>query len=78
MPLLKKGGGNGRSRKIQTSLTSISGENLEQILNGSLCKHLENNAIITRMQLEFAKNKSYQANIVSFFTSSQIAGMQKT
>ena len=33
----------------------------------SVCKHLENNAVITRSQHGFFKNKSCQTNLISFF-----------
>ena len=49
------------------SLTSIPRKILEQIAKWSLCKHLENNAVITRSQHGFVKNKSCQSNLVSFF-----------
>ncbi|KAF7249370.1 Follistatin-related protein 4 [Varanus komodoensis] len=49
------------------SLTSIPGKILEQTIKQSVCKHLENNAVITRGQHGFLKSKSCQTNLISFF-----------
>ena len=46
---------------------SIPGKILEPIVKWSLCKHLENNAVITRSQHGFVKNKSCQTDFISFF-----------
>ena len=40
---------------------------MEQIIKCSLCTHLENSAVMTRNQHGFVKNKSCQANLISFF-----------
>ena len=49
------------------SLTSIPGKILEQIIKQSLCKHLENNAVITRSQNRCVKNESCQTSLITLF-----------
>ena len=50
VPIFKKGKKEEPGNYRPVSLTSIPGKILEQIIKQSLCKHLENNAVITRSQ----------------------------
>ena len=66
-PIFKKGKKRNLGNYRPISLTSIPGKILEQIIKWSLCKHLENNTVITRSQHGFVKSKSCQTNLISFF-----------
>ena len=67
VPIFKKGKKEEPGNYRPVSLTSITSKILEQIVKRSLCKHLENKAVITRSQHGFVKNKSCQTNLISFF-----------
>ena len=67
VPIFKKGKKEEPGNYRPVSLTSIPGKIFEQIIKKSVCKHLENNAVITRSQHGFVKNKSCQTNLISFF-----------
>lgn len=49
------------------SLTSILGKLLEQIIKGSSCKHLMEKEVISAIQHECVKNKSFQTNLIPLF-----------
>ena len=66
-PIYKKGKKEEPGNCRAVSLISIPGKILEQIIKWSLCKHLENKAVITRSQNGFVKNKSCQTNLISFW-----------
>ena len=67
VPIFKKGKKEEPGNYRPDSLISIPGKILEHIIKWTLCKHLENNAVITRSQHGFVKNKSCQTNLISFF-----------
>ena len=67
VPIFKKGKKEEPGNYRPVSLTSIPGKILEKIIKQSLCKHLESNAMITRSQHGFVKNKSCQTNLITFF-----------
>ena len=67
VPIFKKGKKEEPGNCRSVRLTSIPGKILEQIAKRSLCKHLENNAVITRSQRRFVKNKSSPTNLILFF-----------
>ena len=50
VPIFKKGKKEEPGHYRPVNLTSIPGKILEQIIKQPLCKHLENNAVITRSQ----------------------------
>ena len=56
VPLFKMGKKEGPSNYRLVSLTSIPGKILEQIIKESLCKDLENKAIITRSKVQVCTN----------------------
>ena len=64
VPIYKKGKKEEPGNYRPVSLTSIPGKILEQIVKWLLCKHLENNAVITRSQHRFVRNKSCQTNLI--------------
>lgn len=45
----------------------ITGKILKQNIKRMICKHSENNVLITRSQHGFDKDKSCQTNFISFF-----------
>ena len=67
IPVFKKGKKEEPGNYRPVSLTSIPGKILEQIIMWSLCKYLEHNAVRTRSQHVFVKNKFIQTNLISIF-----------
>lgn len=72
-----------RGRKNQenvrlVSLVSLQGKIREQIINESICKHFDSNAVINRSKLLFDKNKSYQVNPISFWSGCLLNGAYST
>ena len=67
VPIFKKGKREEPGNYKPVSMKSIPGKIQEYIVKQSLCKHLENNAVLTRRQHGFVKNKSCQTNWISFF-----------
>ncbi|KAF7248208.1 hypothetical protein EYD10_06075 [Varanus komodoensis] len=57
VPIFKKGKNEEPGNYRPVSLTLIPGKILEHIIKQSVCKYLENNAVITRSQHGFHKNK---------------------
>uniref|UniRef100_A0A674JL29 Macro domain-containing protein n=1 Tax=Terrapene triunguis TaxID=2587831 RepID=A0A674JL29_9SAUR len=49
------------------SLTSVPRKIMEQIINQSVYKHLEDNKVISNSQYGFVNNKSCQINLIAFF-----------
>ncbi|XP_060136500.1 uncharacterized protein LOC132592834 [Zootoca vivipara] len=58
VPIFKKGEREDPNNCRPVSLTFIPGKILEQIIKQTVCEHLERNAVITKSQHGFLKNKS--------------------
>ncbi|CAM5075370.1 unnamed protein product [Eretmochelys imbricata] len=67
VPIYKKGNKDNPENYRPVSLTSVSGKIMEQIIMQSICKHLEDNKVISNSQHGFVKNKSCQTNLIAFF-----------
>ncbi|CAM5092187.1 unnamed protein product [Eretmochelys imbricata] len=67
VPIYKKGTKDNTGNYKLVSLTSVPGRIMEQIVEQSICKHLEDNEVINNSQHGFVKNKSCQTNLIGFF-----------
>lgn len=70
----KKGGKEDPCNYRPVSLTSVTGENLEQIIKPPVSDHLEKNAILGREKAAFIKNKSCQTNLIFFCKTQKCIG----
>ncbi|CAM5094356.1 unnamed protein product [Natator depressus] len=75
-PIYKKGNKDNPGNYRPVSLTSVPRKIMEQIIKQSICKHLEDNKVISNSQHGFVKNKSCQTNLIAFFdiVTSLVAG----
>ncbi|CAM4630454.1 unnamed protein product [Lepidochelys kempii] len=65
--IYKKGNKGNPGNYRPVSLTSVPGKIMEQIIKESICKHLEDNKVISNSQHGFVRNKSCQTNLIAFF-----------
>ncbi|CAM5104307.1 unnamed protein product [Natator depressus] len=65
-PIYKKGNKNNPGNYRPVSLTSVPRIIMEQIIRQSICKHLEDNKVISNSQHGVVKNKSRQTNLIAF------------
>lgn len=68
-PVFEKGKWEDLGNHRPVSLALILRKMQEQIIEQSICKHLEENKVIRNSLLGFVKNKSHQSNLISFFDS---------
>ncbi|CAM5164334.1 unnamed protein product [Eretmochelys imbricata] len=66
VPIYKKGNKNNPGNYRPVSLTSVPRIIMEQIIRQSICKHLEDNKVISNSQHGVVKNKSRQTNLIAF------------
>uniref|UniRef100_A0A674JDS3 Macro domain-containing protein n=1 Tax=Terrapene triunguis TaxID=2587831 RepID=A0A674JDS3_9SAUR len=67
VPIYKKGNKDNPGNYRPVSLTSVPRKIMEQIINQSVYKHLEDNKVISNSQYGFVNNKSCQINLIAFF-----------